>query len=123
MTIQELYDAIGGSYESAKRVMQSDRIIAKFIVKFVDDKSFDTLLGGWESRDAQAAFEGAHALKGVCANLGLDAISAAASELAEQFRPGGERTLDDAAVTERIDAIRAKRETAVELIRGFAEMG
>lgn len=123
MTVQELYESIGGSYESAKRVMQSDRLIAKFIVKFTADKSFDTLEHGWAARDAKETFEGAHTLKGVCANLGLDAMSVEASELAEQFRPGSERTLGDAAVSERIAALRTQRETAVRLIREFAEQG
>ncbi|MBO4913674.1 MAG: Hpt domain-containing protein [Oscillospiraceae bacterium] len=119
MTIQELYAAIGGSYESAKRVMQLDKLISKFIIKFADDASFAQLRDGWSARDEQAAFDGAHALKGVCANLGLDDMSAAASELAEEFRPGNRRMLDDDTVQEKIDSLGAIHTRAVKAIREY----
>ena len=47
----------------------------------------------------------AHAVKGICANLGLTKISEAASEIAEEYRPGNSRKLTDAEVTERLQAI------------------
>jgi len=121
MTVQELYEAAGGSYESAKRVMQLDRLIEKFILKYLNDTSFDKLRASWDARDAVGTFEGAHAMKGVCANLGLDALSALASELAEEFRPGNARALTDAEVQERVDALRARHERAIQAIRAYAE--
>ena len=63
MTVQELYDNIGGSYDSAKRILQMDKLIGKFILKFLDDKSCEKLLTAWDAKDAAAMFEGAHALK------------------------------------------------------------
>ena len=121
MTVQELYGKIGGNYESAKRVMQLDKLIVKFIVKYLDDASCAQLCAAWDKRDGAGVFEGAHAMKGVCANLGLDALSALASELAEEFRPGNARALTDAEVQERVDALRARHEQAIQAIRAYAE--
>jgi HPt (histidine-containing phosphotransfer) domain-containing protein len=123
MTIQELYETAGGSYESAKRVMQLDKLIEKFIVKYVDDRSFEKLGASWEARDAVGTFEAAHTMKGVCANLGLDTLSAHASELAEEFRPGHERRLSDGEVQSRVDELRVLHEKAVSAIRAYAQGG
>ncbi len=121
MTIQELYGRIDGNYESAKRVMQLDKLIAKFILKYPGDESCAALCAAWDARDAAGVFEGAHAMKGVCANLGLDALAAAASELAEEFRPGHTRALDDESVQARVDALRSMDEKARAGIRAFAD--
>ena len=120
MTVQELYDSIGGSYDSAKRILQMDKLIGKFILKFLDDKSCEKLLTAWDAKDAAAMFEGAHALKGVGANLGLNDLSAQASELAEEFRPGNARKLSDDEVTERIAALRAAYDKTIAGIQAFA---
>ena len=120
MTVQELYETIGGNYESAKRILQVDKLIGKFITKFLDDKSCEKLVSSWEARDAAGVFDGAHAMKGVCANLGLDALSASASVLAEEFRPGHPRAMDDGEVTGLVEALRADCERTLEGIRAFA---
>ena len=120
MTVQELYAQIGGSYDDVKRILPMDKLIAKFVVKFLDDKSAERLFSAWDARDAAALFEGAHAMKGVCANIGLSALSASASEIAEEFRPGKERAMDDAEVQRRVDGLRADYARAVDGIRAFA---
>ena len=81
----------------------------------------ETLAEAGETMDPVRLFESAHAMKGVCANLGLDALSALASELAEEFHPGNARTLTDAEVQERVDALRARHEQAIQAIRAYAE--
>ncbi len=120
MTVQELYESIGGSYDSAKRILPMDQLIAKFVVKFLDDKSFEKLESAAAAGDGTGIFEGAHAMKGVCANLGLDSLSQAASELAEEFRPGNERKLSDAEAGERVEALRALYGHTVDEIRRFS---
>ena len=120
MTVQELYDSIGGSYVCAKRILQMDKLIGKFILKFLDDKSCEKLTSAWEARDAAGVFEGAHALKGVGANLGLNGLSEQASAIAEEFRPGNERKMDDDAVTARVEALKADYDKTIEGIRAFA---
>ena len=121
MTVQELYQNIGGSYESARAILPMDKMIAKFILKFLDDKSCPRLLSARESGDETGMFEGAHALKGVCANLGLTTLSAQASDLAEEFRPGKGRHMDDAEVDRRLAEIRDNYEKIIAGIQAFKD--
>ena len=74
MTLQEMYDNIGGSYEQAARVLRVDKLIDKHIRKFKDNGVVEALLDAGESMDAVQMFETAHAVKGVCGNLGLTSI-------------------------------------------------
>ncbi len=119
MTVKELYENIGGSLQSALRILQMDKLVAKFIVRYLDETSCDKLLAAYENKDEKGAFEAAHAMKGVCANLGLDSLSAKASEICEQFRPGAEKTLSGDALAEKIGELRALHERTVEGIRAF----
>ena len=120
MTVQELYQSIGGNYDAAKSILMMDKLIGKFVIKFLDDKSYEKLSAAVAARDAAGAFEGAHAMKGVCANLGLRELSDLASELAEEFRPGNARKLSDAEVDARLSAVTALYNKSIEGIRAFA---
>ena len=120
MTPRELYERIGGDYEAALRTLMNDTLISRFIVKLPDDSSFHQLIEAYTASDPKRMFEASHAMKGVYANLGLTNLSDAASEIAEEFRPGSERKLSDEAVNEKITAIRTMYETAMHYIRQFA---
>jgi len=120
MTVQELYDSIGGDYEAAKRVLTMDKLIGKFIIRLLSDKSCEKLLLAASGKDNAALFEAAHSLKGVCANLGLLNISGMASEIAEEFRPGNSRKLSDDAVSEKIAALKEAYSHAISKINEFS---
>lgn len=120
MTLAELYERIGGSYGDAKRVLQMDKLIGKYIVKFLDDRSAEALFDAAEAHNDAALFDAAHTMKGVCGNLGLTSLAAEASALAEEFRPGSARTMDDAEIERRVDALRADYARTLEGIRAFA---
>lgn len=102
MTLQELYTLIGGDYEQATKIMRRDRLIDKYIRKLSSSPVGDALADAGAKMDPTALFESAHAMKGVCANLGLVALSQAASDLAEEFRPGTPRSLSDEAVKAKL---------------------
>ena len=121
MTVQELYDSIGGSYESAKRILMNDAMIARFIRMLPNDGACARMIAAGETMDAAGLFESAHAMKGVCANLGLDALSRAAGEITEEFRPGNPRRLSDEEVRLRLAEIGSRYEETVEAVRRFAE--
>ena len=120
MTVQELYTSIGGNYNAAKSILQMDKLIGKFILKFLDEKSYERLAAAWEKRDAEGVFEASHALKGVCANLGLDELSRRASDISEEFRPTHGRAMDDAEVGRLMDELDGVYQRTVEGIRAFA---
>ncbi len=119
MTIQELYLKIDGSYDQAVRVMKSDRLIDKYVRKLKDTRLDEKLAEAAADMDGVQLFESAHALKGVCSNLGLDALAAAAGEITEEFRPGKERRLSDEEVKVRLDAIAERYRRTVEAIRRY----
>ncbi|MBQ9493476.1 MAG: Hpt domain-containing protein [Oscillibacter sp.] len=120
MTIQELYENIGGSYESAKKILPSDKMIAKFVQRFLTDKSCERLFAARESGDETGMFEGSHAMKGVCANLGLNELSRIASEISEEYRPGNAKTLSEDEISQRFADLKALYERTVAGIQEFA---
>ena len=120
MTIQEMYEKVGGSYESAKKILPMDKMIAKFVQKFLTDKSYEKLSAAHEAGDAAGMFEGSHALKGVCANLGFNELSKMASEISEEYRPGNARTMSDEEVDRRFTELKALYDKTIAGIQEFA---
>ena len=121
MTIQELYAEIGGDYEQAVKVMRMDKLIDRYIRKLRSSSVGDSLAEAGESMDATKLFESAHAMKGVCANLGLDTLASAADEVTEEFRPGNPRRLSDDEVRAKVDDITALFRKTVDTIRRYEE--
>ena len=121
MTIQELYAKIGGNYDQAVRIMKSERLIDKYVRKLKSSGVGEKLAEAGESMDAGKLFESAHAMKGVCSNLGLDGLAGAADEITEEFRPGNPRKLSDEAVKEKLRDIADRYRAAVEGIRQYEE--
>ena len=121
MTIKELYAAVDADYDQAVRVLRMDKLIDKHIRKFPANGIFAELAQAGESMDESRLFEGAHAIKGVCANLGLVKIASLASDIAEEFRPGNERKLSDGEVRQKLDEIDALYRKTVEGIRQYEQ--
>ncbi|MCR4666380.1 MAG: Hpt domain-containing protein [Desulfovibrio sp.] len=119
MTIQELYDAIEGNYAGIKRVLPSDALIQNFILKFLEDTTVERLAKARDDQDASELFEAAHALKGICANLGLDALSRLASVVADEYRPQKPRTMSDEAIGAYLDEFEEKYRKTVDTIAKF----
>ena len=87
MTLQECYTMLHGNYEDAKARLTMDRLIERFILKFLDDKSMDLLNKSVQEGNIQESFRAAHTLKGVAANLAFTELMERVSELTEQLRP------------------------------------
>ena len=121
MTLQELYQEIGGDYDEAIKVLRMDKLVDKHIRKLPNNGVVDGLLAAGESMDPTELFEKAHAMKGVCANLGLVNLSNAASEITEEYRPGNPRKLSDDEVKAKMESIRAMYEKTVDGIRRYEE--
>lgn len=93
MTLEQMYSAIGGDYKAVMERLPSADFVRRFALKFLQDDSFPNLKKALEAQDAPTAFRAAHTLKGVCQNLGFDALYAPTSALTEALRGG---TLDGA---------------------------
>lgn len=116
MTLRECYAAMGGNYEDAIGRLRSERLVQKFILKFLDDGSYDLLCRSMEEKNYEEAFRAAHTIKGVCQNLSLSRLQSSSGRLCESLRNG--YTPESAALLEETgadyrrtaDAIRAFRE-------------
>ena len=86
MTLQECYKALGGSYEEVLRLLQSERLVQKFVLKFLEDKSYELLNKALEEHDQPTAYRAVHTLKGVCQNLAFTRLQESASALTEALR-------------------------------------
>ena len=121
MTLQELYAMIDGDYEQAIRVLRMDKLIDKHIRKLPKNGIAEKLINAGKSMDPTELFEAAHAMKGVCANLGLTKLSGMAADITEEFRPGNPRKLSDAEVAEKIAEIREMFQKTADGIQKYEQ--
>ena len=113
MNLKECYEALGGDYDSVFGRLRSDRMITKFCLKFLDDKSCESLVDAVARKDAETAFRAAHTIKGICQNLSFDRLYESSHALAECLRGGA---WDEAAVA-MTEQVRADHQATVDAIR------
>ena len=121
MTLQELYQMIGGDYDQAMRVLRMEKLLDKHIRKVVKSEDMKALVNAGQDLDPVNLFERAHAIKGVSANLGLRELSDAASEIADEYRPGSTRHFSDEEVKEKLQRIREMYQQIVDGIRQYED--
>lgn len=114
MTLQECYAALGGDCADALARLRSERLVQKFVLKFLADGSYDLLCRSLESGDMAEAFRAAHTLKGMCGNLSFTALGDSSSALTEALRAGD---VPDAALVEQV---KADYQRTANAIRAFA---
>lgn len=88
MTLQECYEAMGGDYQEVISRLRSDRLVQKFVLKFLDDKSFELFCSSMESKNYEEAFRAVHTIKGICQNLGFKRLQKSSSEMSDALRHG-----------------------------------
>ena len=88
MTLKECYAALGGDYDEALGRLRSERLVQKFVLKFLNDGSYDLLCASLEAGSREEAFRAAHTIKGVCANLAFNTLLESSEALTEALRDG-----------------------------------
>ena len=88
MTLKECYTAMEGNYDDAIGRLRSERLVTKFVLKFLNDKSHDLLLSSIAEKNYEEAFRAAHTIKGVCQNLSFTKLQDSSSRLCESLRSG-----------------------------------
>ena len=121
MTLQELYTLVDGNYDHAVQIMRMEKLIDRYVRKFPNGGLYDALMAAGESMDPTQLFESAHAMKGVCANMGFDKLSQAVGVITEEFRPGNARSLSDAEIKARLADIDAMYRRTVAGIEQYAQ--
>ena len=69
-----------------ERCVDDEEFLIENIVFFMDDESFSQLKEALDAKDLAKAFDAAHALKGVSANLGLTTLFNAIVAIVEPLR-------------------------------------
>ena len=123
MTLEELYKEIEGDYEQALKVLRIEKLIDKHIRRLPSNTVFSELDEAGEAMDATRLFETAHAIKGVCSNLGLVKLSDAAAEICDEFRPGNARKFTDEEIKNKIGFVDAMFAKAVAGIEKYGQSG
>ena len=86
MTLKECYATLCGNYDEALSRLMNERLMERFIQKFLSDPSFKEIKDAFDNKDGEKAFRGAHTLKGVSANLAFTKLSTSSSLLTEALR-------------------------------------
>ena len=120
MTLQELYQSVEGDYEQALRVLRIEKLIDKHICKFPSNLIFEDLNEAVKTMDGVKLFEASHAIKGVCANLGLTKISSLASKVCEEYRPGNQRQNSDDEIKDIIKEMNRLHDLTCVQIEAYA---
>ena len=121
MTLKELYEKIDGNYEQAVNVLRVEKLIDKHVRRICESEVVTKLINAREDLDPTALFESGHAMKGVCANLGLTTLAQLASQIAEEYRPGNERKMSDEEVREIIGKIEELYNKTCEAIKEYQD--
>ena len=119
MTLEELYASIDGDYEEAMSRLRMERLIDKFVVKFLNDTTCKGIVEAWDCGDEQAAFEAAHSAKGVCMNLAFKKLGTLANDICEALRPGNDELRAKTDVGALVQELGAVYENTVVQINAY----
>jgi len=86
---------MGGDYDGVITRLRGERLVSKFALKFLDDKSYELFCTTYAQKNYEEAFRAVHTIKGVCQNLGFDRLLASSSRLADALRHGWTPEADD----------------------------
>ena len=121
MTLQELYQEIGGDYELAMHTLRLEKLLDKHIRKITESGTIIDMINAGDDMDPKQMYETAHAVKGVCSNLGLMNIASLAAEITEEFRPGNPRTCSDEEIRAKLQNVKEIYEKIVECVARYKE--
>ncbi|MBO5033726.1 MAG: Hpt domain-containing protein [Lachnospiraceae bacterium] len=114
MTLQECYAALGGDYEDASSRLHSERLVQKFVLKFLDDKSYDLFCSSMAEKNYEEAFRAAHTIKGMCQNLSFTRLQKSSSQMSDALRHGWTPEADAL-----IDLLKSDYQNTVAAIREY----
>ena len=113
LTIENLKELGANVDEGLGRCFGNEALYLRLVGMGLADAHFDGLREALDAGDPKAAFEAAHALKGVLANLALTPILTPISEMTESLR-GKTDEVD-------VEALYAQMKEALDKARALAE--
>ena len=106
ITIDTLQQFGADTRQGLERCMNNEAFYLRLVNMGLDDKNFDKLKQAVRAGDRKAAFEAAHALKGVMSNLSLTPLCERVAELTELLR--ADRDADYPSLVDQILRLREK---------------
>lgn len=97
--------------ETLDRFMDNEALYMKFLVKFLEDATYNNLVASIKADDHGQSQRCAHTLKGLASNLGLNELSGIASEMTDRFKLN-----DVKGAREFMDALDKQYKTVCEVI-------
>lgn len=119
MTLKELYQAIEGDYDDVMGRLPSESLVKKFVIKFLDDKSYELLESSLQNKDFETAFRAAHTLKGVCQNLSFTKLYKSSNTVTDSLRPGQLQTED--VINTQFSVVKQDYDKTFLTIKAYAE--
>lgn len=87
--IKEVLEKAGIDTDDAmERFMGNEAMYEKYLVRFVGDKTFESLIKAVAEKDWKRAFEATHTLKGTTGTLSISSLFDLFSKQTELFRAG-----------------------------------
>lgn len=121
MQLNECYKAFGGDYESVKKRISSDKIIIKFLTKFLTEPSYEKLCQTLEEEDYKEAFRAVHSIKGISANLGFPALLDSSGILTEYLREFDKQPIDKNKCMDYLEVITKDYNAVVAVVKKFVD--
>lgn len=88
MTIKEFYENTHSDYEDAIERLGSEKLISKYLLKFMDLTDYNDMVNSIEIKDWEGGFKSSHNLKGIALNMSFTSLAKSGSELCETMRHG-----------------------------------
>ncbi len=105
ITIELLRESGADVQDGLRRCLNDESFYLSLVQMVLEDKTFDQLAKAIEADDKRAAFEAAHALKGVTGNVSLTPLYTEISGMTELLRAG--KDADYPAYLARIQELRS----------------
>lgn len=115
MSLKDCYTAMNGNYEDVIGRLRSEKIVKKFVFKFLDDTSFNLLCASVKEENGEEAFRAAHTIKGVCQNLGFSTLYESSNAMAEALRSGWDPKAAD--MLQQVEEDYKKTVAAIEALK------
>ena len=112
MDLEALYEQVGGSAGEVLKRIPSEKMLRKFVGKYLADPTFGNLESAVAVQDWKGAFLAAHTLKGVAQNLGMEHLYQVSSALCEAVR--GPKPLTDPALWPPVEEAHAQVLAAIQ---------
>lgn len=88
MELKKLYLKLDGDYEEVISRCKTEERIEKYVRRFAEDTSCESLQEAWTKKNYEEAFRHAHSLKGLSNSLGFPNLGKSSSDLCEALRSG-----------------------------------